>query len=76
MITHATTRAEAYALFHAAGLTVDEPRTWHDPTCGHMYLFSVETFGPATYGHPRMEVVVTKSAGVQDGDAYDEGGEA
>jgi hypothetical protein len=57
----ATTVEAGRQMFAAAGLTISEARTWTRED-GKTWLFSVETLGRGTYGHPRLEVLCGKGA--------------
>lgn len=43
------------------GFTPLNGASWEDSD--HVYASSVETFGPSTYGHPKMEISFSKSSG-------------
>lgn len=38
------------------GYTISEGGSWIDEERGQVYVSSVESYGPASYGHPKAEI--------------------
>ena len=55
------TLAQAKADVEARGYTVSHAACWEDEN--HVYAFSVEDYGPGTFGHPRCTAHYSKRSG-------------
>jgi hypothetical protein len=50
-----------------SGYTVSEGGSWIDEERGQVYVSSVESYGPATYGHPKAEISYSAETGWYSG---------
>lgn len=50
-----------------AGYTPSEAGSWIDDECGQFYVSSVESRGPATFGHPQAEISYSQETGWYSG---------
>jgi hypothetical protein len=62
------TIAELEKIVTEKGYTVCTGASWESDT--HIYAFSVESLGPATYGHPACTAHFNKETGELDVAAY------